>query len=166
MNYSTTFLNQNSENTIEVNGLSHLESRLADLRIIHNYYNCTIREIYDFLKANGYQKPMASICGDVRYSQLASDDNYSDLSSSVQSDIQEAIQDIDCSYGLCFEYVEADEDNEDYFRYQISYGGPSEEIRFYENRTEFVYLEWFSGVGFDVSNDETAMADRPQHPNY
>jgi hypothetical protein len=27
-------------------------------------------------------------------------------------------------------------------------------MRFYPHRTEFVFLDWFSGVGFDVSSDE------------
>jgi hypothetical protein len=42
----------------------------------------------------------------------------------------------------------------EYYCYLISYGGPSEEVRFYPHRTEFVYLGWYSGIGFDVSGDE------------
>lgn len=60
-------------------------------------------------------------------------------------------------YGLCFDFVEpdfdADEPTEGYFRYQLSWGGPSTEIRFYPDHTEFVYLDWFVGVGFDVTKD-------------
>ena len=74
-------------------------------------------------------------------------------------------------YGLSFDYVAADDDGEEafnavkdgtspefdgYYRYQISWGGPSEEVRFYKNSTEYVYLDWFCGVGFDVSNTDWA----------
>jgi hypothetical protein len=58
-------------------------------------------------------------------------------------------------YGLEFCPVPYDEDKEtiQYFCYQISTGGPGTEVRFYPHRTEFVFLDWFSGVGFDVSGD-------------
>lgn len=58
-------------------------------------------------------------------------------------------------YGLAFDYVAPgtfNEQNQGYFRYQISYGGPSEEFRFFtdENfrpyRIEFWYLDWFDGA--------------------
>lgn len=58
-------------------------------------------------------------------------------------------------YGLAFDYVAPETFNDQkqgYFRYQISYGGPSEEFRFYtdENfrpyRIEFWYLDWFDGA--------------------
>ena len=64
-------------------------------------------------------------------------------------------------YGLSFDYVELgtfDDQEEDYFRYQITYGGPSVEIRFYEDYfIEFVYLNWFCGVGFDVTDEDWAI---------
>jgi len=61
------------------------------------------------------------------------------------------------NYGLEFCPVPYNEDEGgaiEYYRYLLSYGGPSTEIRFYPHRTEFVFLDWFSGVGFDVSSDE------------
>jgi hypothetical protein len=62
-------------------------------------------------------------------------------------------------YGLCFDAVENDETEAiEYFRFQISYGGPSEEYRFHPNGLiEFVYLDWFTGAGFDVSSTEEAQ---------
>ena len=59
-------------------------------------------------------------------------------------------------YGLSFDPITDDEDEEtiQYFRYLLSTGGPGTEVRFYPHRIEFVYLDWFSGVGFDVSGDE------------
>lgn len=63
-------------------------------------------------------------------------------------------------YGLCFDYVELgtfNDQKEDYFRYQLSWGGPSDEIRFYDDGTiEYVFLDWNVGVGFDISNEQWA----------
>ena len=67
-------------------------------------------------------------------------------------------------YGLSFDYVDEDEnDDNNYFRYQISYGGPSEEIRFfcYKNHrgnwvfseAEFVYMDWFDGASDMITGE-------------
>jgi len=61
-------------------------------------------------------------------------------------------------YGLSFDFVEGDdeEDDDSYFRYQLSWGGPSDEIRFFEDGTiHYVFMDWFTGVGFDVTDDES-----------
>lgn len=64
-------------------------------------------------------------------------------------------------YGLSWDYVELGtftDQTGDYFRYQLSFGGPSEEIRFHpDGNIEFVYLDWFCGVGFDISNEDWAV---------
>jgi hypothetical protein len=58
-------------------------------------------------------------------------------------------------YGLCFDWVSSDtfkDQEQGFFRYQISYGGPSEEFRFFVDadlvcyRIEFWYLDWFDGA--------------------
>lgn len=58
-------------------------------------------------------------------------------------------------YGLCFDYVAPGtfkDQKRGYFRFQISYGGPSEEYRFFTDeglncvRIEFWYLDWFDGA--------------------
>ena len=58
-------------------------------------------------------------------------------------------------YGLSFDYVPKDTftgQKRGYFRYQLSWGGPSEEFRFYVDETldiekvEFWYLDWFDGA--------------------
>lgn len=54
-------------------------------------------------------------------------------------------------YGLCFDYVEPDtwdDQPEGYWRYQLSYGGPSDEFRFHDDGTiEYRYHDWFDGAG-------------------
>ena len=61
-------------------------------------------------------------------------------------------------YGLSIEIIEPltfEEQEEPYIRYQISWGGPSEEFRKFEDRIEFCYLNWFVGYSLDVSEDKT-----------
>jgi hypothetical protein len=70
-------------------------------------------------------------------------------------------------YGLSFDYVAPDtfrDEHEGYFRYQLSYGGPSSEIRFYANykarqpyRIEFIFLDWGEGIGYDVTEKDWAQ---------
>jgi hypothetical protein len=61
-------------------------------------------------------------------------------------------------YGLCFDYVEKDTfDNqaEGYFRYQLSWGGPSDEINFYrDGRIEYRYKDWFDGAVRELDTNE------------
>ena len=58
-------------------------------------------------------------------------------------------------YGLCFDYVEPETFNdqpEGYYRYQISWGGPSDEFRFWVDdnnklyKIEYAFLDWFDGA--------------------
>lgn len=68
-------------------------------------------------------------------------------------------------YGLSFDYVPGgtfvDQPN-GYFRYQLSWGGPSDELRVYLDvelkpyRMEYWFLDWFTGHGIDVKDDEIA----------
>ncbi|MDX1421564.1 MAG: hypothetical protein R3322_00400 [Kiloniellales bacterium] len=66
-------------------------------------------------------------------------------------------------FGLGFDYVDR-EDTEHFWRYQISWGGPSEEIRFFANhdltlyRAEFWYMDWFDGAHVVVTDDDTVRA--------
>jgi hypothetical protein len=69
-------------------------------------------------------------------------------------------------YGLSFDYVAPGtfvDNKKGYWRYQLSFGGPSEEIRFFGDhnfgkayKIEFVYLEWGTGCGIDVTNEDWA----------
>jgi len=62
-------------------------------------------------------------------------------------------------YPLSVDFVEQDGKQAAYIRYQISYGGPSDEIRIYpgDNRTiEYVFLDWFIGIGIDITGEDWA----------
>lgn len=73
-------------------------------------------------------------------------------------------------YGLSLDYVEPgtfNDQREGYLRYQMSYGGPSDEIRFYENGDiEYWYLNWFDGACVDITNDDIAIELRDEFSEY
>jgi len=85
--------------------------------------------------------------------------------SDSMDDIVETQRERFYEYGLSFDYVEPSNDNpEPYFRYQISWGGPSTEFRFFANRrgddydwitykVEYWYLDWFDGAKTHVSGE-------------
>ncbi len=59
-------------------------------------------------------------------------------------------------YGLSFDYVEANTFNDQplgYYRYQLSWGGPSDEFRLYpwdHERITYVFMDWFDGEERDI----------------
>lgn len=69
-------------------------------------------------------------------------------------------------YGLCFDYVAPytfTDQKKGYWRYQISYGGPSEEFRFFVgvsgelHKAEYWFLDWFDGASKDVTENTTVQ---------
>ena len=70
-------------------------------------------------------------------------------------------------YGLSFEYVDEGDDDNNYFRYLISTGGPSEEIRFYcyknhfglwvFSEAEFVYMDWFDSASEMITGNHLTL---------
>jgi len=69
-------------------------------------------------------------------------------------------------YGLSFDYVAPGtftDQEQGYFRYQISWGGPSKEFRFYVNpdlscyMIEFWFLDWFDGARRALSGEDKAL---------
>ena len=64
---------------------------------------------------------------------------------------------------LCFDYVEPhtfEKQPEGYWRWQFSWGGPSDELRGYVNehrelhRVEYWYMDWFDGAKLEVQQNE------------
>ena len=72
-------------------------------------------------------------------------------------------------YGLSFDYVEPEtfpDQPRGYWRYQLSWGGPSDEIRFYAessdaarpDRIEYRFMDWFDGHGRSLMGRDLALA--------
>lgn len=69
-------------------------------------------------------------------------------------------------YALGFDFVPPhtfDDQSEGYFRYQISWGGPSDEFRFFHDpatctlRVEYWFLDWFDGAHRDCTTNSTVL---------
>jgi hypothetical protein len=75
-------------------------------------------------------------------------------------------------YGLSIDYVApgtfGEEQEEGYLRYQLSYGGPSDEFRFYLTpngrgwqayKIEYAFLDWFDGATRRLYGEDRALMD-------
>lgn len=90
------------------------------------------------------------------------EDLFEDLQLEIEMTAGEAFNE----FGLSFDYVAPatfNDQKEGYWRYQISFGGPSEEIRFYASsphsdpyKIEFWYLDWGDGAAVDILDDVIA----------
>lgn len=69
-------------------------------------------------------------------------------------------------YGLCFDYVAPEtyhDQREAYFRYQLSWGGPGDEFRYFANpdlschRIEYWFLDWFDGAQRTLSRETETL---------
>ena len=80
-------------------------------------------------------------------------------------EVYQELNDYPLHWGPIYPLDEEDEDGEYldpdiplYYRLQLSTGGPGDEIRFYGKggRIEYVFLDWYSGVGFDITGEDWA----------
>ena len=140
--YNVTFNNGFDDTEKKEKAERHLYDRLNDIRFYwlfsfddldDEFFMDQIKELFDI--------------GDIKSLDEIKEliDQYQDLPSFFD-------------YGLGFDYVEMGtfpDQDKDYYRYQISWGGPSEEFRIYENGdVEFVFLDWFCGIGWRVDKNE------------
>ncbi len=152
------FLNESNSNGVKLTEATQnaLNSRSEDFNLFTG--SPSIREVYDHLNNKQLQTELLEEVKNQRLSQEDEFYTYIDNSEMIDS-IQTSFSD----YGLSFDFQEGeineeagDYTKEPYFRYQLSWGGPSEEVRFYENgQIEFVYMDWFCGCGVNVTRDET-----------
>ena len=76
--------------------------------------------------------------------------------------------------GLSFDYVEANtftDQKEGYWRWQFSWGGPSDELRAFVNRDdsihrlEYWYMDWFDGAKVNVTAEHDAWSQMQEMIN-
>jgi hypothetical protein len=69
-------------------------------------------------------------------------------------------------YGLCFDYVAAGtftDQRKGFWRYQLSTGGPGDELRFYGDaaakvyKVEYWFLDWYDGARINVTDTPEAQ---------
>jgi hypothetical protein len=140
----TTFLNCRKEDrkTFRANGRKHLEGRAEDFKFWHEW---------------GTEKE------DLRYNE-----DFKALPDKKQAKVEDLFDSIGSfhNYGLSIDYQQPEGRRRGYLRYQLSWGGPSDEVRFYfsgdgsrgqADKIEYVFMDWGTGVGFDVSNEDWAQ---------
>ena len=154
MAHSINWINDSAEKNLETIGRKSLERKISDLE---KYLNIGSFDISGLLEIDLSEELKEQINTEVQENELQLDDDFDSLSDSLQDEIREYLSEDFSNYGLSFDYVEIDENiDQDYFRYQLSWGGPSDEIRFYENGAiEYVYMDWYCGIGFNVNTDST-----------
>ncbi len=96
-------------------------------------------------------------------------DDLRQLWAAEQAGNEEGVEDLGTfnEYGLSFGYVAPEtfaDQQEGYWCYQISWGGPSEEFRFYSSgreyapyRIEFAFLDWFDGETRPLEGEDLAL---------
>ena len=153
MSHSINWIN-NAEKNLEEIGQKALDNVLENVNNLLNPNECNVGELLELELSDSL---IEEIKEEIKDNSLSEDDDFDMLSSCLQGRIREYQAERFNEYGLCFDYVELDGNNDqDYFRYQICYGGPTEEIRFYDNGAiEYVYMDWFCGIGFNVNTDST-----------
>ena len=73
-------------------------------------------------------------------------------------------------YGLCFDYVPGGmfkDQEEAFFRYQLSTGGPGDEFRFFANpddlsvhRIEYWFLDWYDGASVRLTGADRVLLEK------
>lgn len=71
-------------------------------------------------------------------------------------------------YGLSFDYVAKGtfkDQSRGYFRYQLSWGGPSDEFRFFVGYSgdvediEYWFMDWFDGASIDLEGEDFQLLE-------
>ena len=135
------------EKTIEQRAQESLENRMYDLEFLYGEY------AYD---SKDWSDETWEIANDFGIKVGMSED-----------EIDEIMMEARCNYGLSWDYVAPGtfhDQEQGYFRYQISWGGPSEEIRFYVDygkklyKAEWWFLDWFTGHGIELKGNYLDIA--------
>ena len=63
-----------------------------------------------------------------------------------------------CNYGLSFDSEKDEFGNVEYYIYQLSWGGPSDEVRFHaDGKITYHFMDWFDGAHKDVTKEDWAQ---------
>jgi len=132
---------------------SYLETVQSSINMMLNHHEHTIEEVFNYLKRDSGNKSMAGVLLTLmkedrldRSANLEELSDYNEISKFFSEQMNE--------YTLEFNYDSGDE--HDYFRYLITYGGPSVEIRIYEYGMEFNYAWGNQEITYNIMNTETA----------
>ena len=144
---------QTAERTCEERVEQHMDSRLNDLRLMLN----PTEDDAELIDEGTLEKVIWLDCVPFRFSE-AEGTTAAEIFNEYENEICEELFERFYQYALSFDVVNADKPGESYVRYQISTGGPAEEIRFFCDfnrrpyRAEFWFLDWFDGASRDCTH--------------
>ncbi len=142
-----------TERTCEERVEQHMDSRLEDLRLMLD----PNRDDAELIDEGTLEKVIWVDCVPFRFSS-AQGNTAAEIFDEYEDEICEELRERFYEYALCFDVVHADNPGESYVRYQISTGGPGEEIRFFCDfnrkpfKVEFWFLDWFDGASRDCTH--------------
>ena len=124
-----------------------------DIELADNGTLDTIVSVGDLVES--YDTDFVSTYRDNETGELDVDSFKSDILDHFRDSLYESFS----NYGLSFDYVEPytfSDQERGYFRYQISWGGPAEEFRFYTDENlsltniEYWFLDWGDGAPITI----------------
>jgi hypothetical protein len=144
---------QTTERTCEERVEQHMASRLEELRLMLNpteddavygrsdEFSIAIGDEYEYFPGSSH-----------------SGETPAEIFNEYEDEIRDELRERFYEYALSFDVVHAENPGESYVRYQISTGGPGEEIRFFcgfnriPYKVEFWFLDWFDGASRDCTH--------------
>ena len=143
---------QTVERTCEEQVEQRMDSRLNDLRLMLDPRPTAAFITEEGTTAEGDHFRTIKIYDHEFKVQTLIQDDASAIFEANEDEIRDELRERFYEYALSFDVVHADNPGESYVRYQISTGGPAEEIRFFcgfnriPYKAEFWLLDWFDGA--------------------
>lgn len=144
---------------------SRCDSTLHDIRLMLDPKATDAHITEEGTTPEGNHFRAISICGHSFHFQTLISDDGGAIFEANEEEIRDTLLERFYEYAIDFSYIAEDtyiDQPEGYARYQISWGGPATEIRFYcdsdERKpycVEFWYLDWFDGACVDITEHET-----------
>ena len=88
-------------------------------------------------------------------SQPTCEERIDEALESTKEQIEEYLRRFEDDPFLCIDYHH--DDRHGYFDAVMSYGGPSDMIRFYKHTTEYRFHDWYDGAGRDITHERWAQ---------
>ena len=141
-----------TEQTCEERVEQHMNSRLEDLRLMLDPTEDDAKDLDSKINT-------IAVGDDYTYTAIDPDgETPAEIFNEFEDEIREELRERFYEYALSFDVVYADNPGWSYVRYQISTGGPGEEIRFFCDfnrkpyKVEFWFLDWFDGASRDCTH--------------
>jgi len=151
----STIISRNVNEEFRTTALSYCNTVSDHLNVMLNPNDCTIEEVFYYLRDNGEQDTAKELLSSMKEDRLERDDLLCDLSDS--DTLTQRLNDRFCEYGLEWNFRpdSVEDGNDDYFYFLVTFGGPNVEVRFTDwGNIEFTYFEMDRQISFNVSQEQ------------